>query len=481
MKGPFATYPVAGRVPLITLTAAAALLGGCAGTYESAVRYDIDAVRAQHDWSVDTGGNGTRPSRAQADSLSTGISAYVALALQNNPEIRAAFERWQASVHRISRARRLPEPTVGFGYFIQSVETRVGPQQARISLQQAFPWPTKLTAGADAASAQARSIQRRFEAQSLMITQRVATAYWSLWQIRSTRSIHQQHLEVVRGLSESVRARISTGTAMLADLQQIDLTAARLEDNIRGMDEAERVAEAQLRAAIGVRGDLVVPTDQPPSDPVSPSEGVEALAAAAQEHPMITSLGFMAEAAESSARAEAADRYPSFTVGADWIITGDAAMPGVADSGKDAVIVGAGIRIPLWQGSYSDSIAAARADARAQRADQRALADRAAAELTTSLSNVEDAVRRAALYRGTLVPQAESAYDSVLGAYTVGRGTVAQTLLAQRDLLELRVELDRARADYERAWARLEEITGREVRRTPVAPEGASTAEVTDE
>src|SRR5690606_37479280 len=133
------------------------------------------------------------------------------------------------------------------------------------------------------------------------------------------------------------------------------------------------------------------------------------------------------------------------------------------------------------QGSYSDSIAAARADARAQRADQQALADRAAAELTTSLSNVADAVRRAALYRGTLVPQAESAYDPVLGAYTVGRGTVAQTLLAQRDLLELRVELDRARADYERAWARLEEITGREVRRTAVAPEGTSTAEVTDE
>ncbi|MCB1743988.1 MAG: TolC family protein, partial [Gammaproteobacteria bacterium] len=328
-------YLFATRAALIGLTACAAvaLFGGCAGTYESAVRHDIDTVRARHDWPVDTSGSGTALSRTQADSLSTGVRAYVALALQNNPEIRAAFERWQASVHRISRARRLPEPTLGFGYFIQSVETRVGPQQARISLQQAFPWPTKLTAGADAASAQARSIQRRFEAQSLMIAQRVATAYWSLWQIRSTRSIHQQHLEVVRGLSESVRARISTGTAMLADLQQIDLTAARLEDNIRGMDEAERVAEAQLRAAIGVQGDLVVPTDQPPSDPASPSESREVLVAAAQDHPMITSLGFMAAAAESSARAEAADRYPSFTVGADWIITGDAVMPGVADSG----------------------------------------------------------------------------------------------------------------------------------------------------
>ena len=89
-------------------------------------------------------------------------------------------------------------------------------------------------------------------------------------------------------------------------------------------------------------------------------------------------------------------------------------------------------------------------------------------------------MRRTALYRGTLVPQAESAYDSVLGAYTVGRGTVAQALLAQRDLLELRVELDRARADHGRAWARLEEIAGREVRRAPIAPEGTSAAEGTD-
>jgi outer membrane protein TolC len=81
------------------------------------------------------------------------------------------------------------------------------------------------------------------------------------------------------------------------------------------------------------------------------------------------------------------------------------------------------------------------------------------------LANLRDALRRVQLYRGTLVPQAQSAYESVLGAYTVGRGSVAQALLAQRDLLELRIELERARADYARTWARLEELVGRELRK----------------
>jgi outer membrane protein TolC len=268
-------------------------------------------------------------------------------------------------------------------------------------------------------------------------------------------------------LSASVRARISTGAAILADLQQIDLAAAGNEDNIRGMEEAERGAEAQLRAAVGVASAFPVPTPQEPGRTDMPAESSAALASLVRAHPSVESLGFLAEASEATARAEGADRFPSFTLGTDWIITDEAATPGVKDSGQDAVIVGVGIRIPLWQGSYADSVAAAEADSRAQLAEQRALVDRAEAELATTLANLRDAARRVKIYRGTLVPQAEAAYESVLGAYTVGRGTVAQLLLAQRDLLEQRIDLERARADHARTWARLEELVGRELAREP--------------
>lgn len=432
---------------------------GCAGPYESAVHHDLTRARRAYSFAPSTA-EGNQAEREPSSSAEARLSGYVRLALENNPGIRASFERWQASVHRVSRARRLPEPTVGFGYFVQSVETRVGPQQARISLQQAFPWPTHLSAEADAASAQARAMQRRFEAQTLSVAQRVEVAYWNLWQIRTTRAIHREHLDVIRGLSESVRGRMSTGAATLADLQQIDLAAARIEDNIRGMNEAERGAEALLRAAIGVAPRYSVPTPDEPGTAAIPADSPEALSSSARAHPMIDSRELLAEASEATARAEGAERFPSFTVGADWIITGDAAMPGVEGSGRDAVIVGAGIRLPLWQGSYSDSIEAAEAESRAHRAERRSLVDRAEAEVTSTLANLRDATRRVELYRVTLVPQAETAYESVLGSYTVGRGTVAQALLSQRDLLELRIELERARADHARTWARLEELVG---------------------
>jgi outer membrane protein TolC len=285
--------------------------------------------------------------------------------------------------------------------------------------------------------------------------------------------LHREHLDVLRGLSEAVRARLSIGAATLADQQQIDLAAARLEDRIAGMHEAERRAEAELRAAVGVALPSPVATSDSPPDATLPAESDEALHSAARAHPRIQSSAHRAVAQEHMADARAADGYPSFAIGADYILTGEARMPGVADSGKDAVLVGATIRVPLWQGNYSEDEAAARAQAGAERQMARSQENEARANLEMTLSRVRDAARRVRIYRDTLLPQADSAYQSVLGTYTTGRGSVAEVLLAQRDLLELRIEIEQARADHARAYAALEQITGRHVERASVESQAA--------
>lgn len=449
---------------------------GCAGTGEELVREDLAAYRerlyrepTQGALQSNTSGQSERAGQAEPNSRKMQhapdgrLARYLALAMARQPALAAAFARFEASVARISRARRLPEPTLSFGYFLQSVETRVGPQRARLSLQQSFPWPTKLLAGADAASAQARAAQRRFEAQSLAVTARVATVYWDLWQVRRTRTIHREHLSVLQSLSEAVNARLATGAVSLAEQQQVDLAAARLQDAIAGMDESEWAAQARLRAAVGLPEGtpfLTLATVDDPPPACLPEAAEASLKERALEHPFIAAFGSAAEAHEASARMEAADRLPSFTVGADWILTGEAAMSGVQDSGKDALMVGVGLRLPIFQGSYSESVEAAEADGRAERKSQQAAADQALAELQLALSALRDAVRRVELHEYTLLPQAEAAYRSVLGAYTTNRGSVAQLLLAQRDLLELNIALQQARADHARAWSRLEQVVG---------------------
>ncbi len=147
----------------------------------------------------------TRPKNEVAAGT---LGSYLAHALEQSPEVRAAFSQWKADVHRIARARRLPEPTLSFGYFIRSVETRVGPQRARVGLQQAFPWPTKLSAGADSAAAEAQVAEKKFQSRALAVRRVVTDAYYHLWMIRETRKIHEDHLIVLRGLAETTRARL---------------------------------------------------------------------------------------------------------------------------------------------------------------------------------------------------------------------------------------------------------------------------------
>lgn len=410
------------------------------------------------------------PSDGEAGVLDGALERYVAVALEQSPEVRAAFHRWEAAVHRVARARTLPEPTVSFGAFVRSVETRVGPQQARISVQQAFPWPTKLTRGGEAASTDARAAESMLEAVSLGVAERVALAYWTLWELRASHALHEEHLTLLDALSEAVSARLAVGGASLADLQQVDLSRARLADALVTTGERERIAGAALRAALGDRS---VPDPLPTtSEPVLAALPEDDLRPAVLGHPALQALGLGADAADARARAAGANRLPGFTVGGDWIVVGPEGAHDPADSGKDAVMATVGLRIPLWQGTYAHEVAAERTHAEAVRQDQRAREDRALADLERARVEIRDSGRRVRVLTSTLIPQAEAAHASVLGTYTVGQSSVTQTLASQRDLLELGVERVAALADHQRAWARLDQLVGAEVPRGPLL-EGA--------
>ena len=78
--------------------------------------------------------------------LTTDISLEKLLtyAAYHNPELEAAFDRWKAALEKIPQVRALPDPRLTYAYYIENVETRVGPQRHRLDLSQTFPWFGKL-------------------------------------------------------------------------------------------------------------------------------------------------------------------------------------------------------------------------------------------------------------------------------------------------------------------------------------------------
>lgn len=467
--------PNVGRLPALRALTAPALLvcfalssAGCAARYEQSLHRDLSAARDRL----------AEPGETSAPAPNGSLQSYVVYAMAQSPELLAGYERWRAASLRISSARRLPEPMVMYAFYALPVQTRVGPQRHRVSAEQSFPWPTRLTAAADAQSARARAAQRRFEAQALALARQVADAWWALWFVRQAQGVEREQLEILDGLSQSLRARVETSQAGLGELAQVDLTRSRVDDRIAELAEAERSAEAALRGVLSAPVGMALPTPAEVPGVALPGEGADALMEAVRAHPFLLAFELMAEANESQAAAFEADRFPRFTLGVDWIETGPAQMAGVQGSGDDALTVRVGLSIPLWQESYDDMQRSAEAEAAASRADRDRAEDAALAELEQSLSDVRDSHRRVRLYRDTLLPQAQTTYESVMGAYAVGRSTVAATLLAQRDLLELALGLMRARAEHGRGWARLERVVGRQVEVRPEVDVTASGPDV---
>lgn len=296
----------------------------------------------------------------------------------------------------------------------------------------------------------------------------VSEAWWRLRWIRRAREVQREQLEILDGLGEALRGGLETGRILLADVSQVDLRRSRLRDALESLGEDEGVAEAALRGALGPGSPESLPTTGD-AEIALPTEQPSQLEEAVRAHPFIQSFARLADAADAQADALWADRMPRFTIGADWIETG-ATSAAVEGSGDDAVIVSVGLTVPLWQGARADAQHAAEADAYAERAEQQSAEDLAIAELHRSLSAVRDSHRRVRLYRHTLLPQAQSVYESVAGAYVVGRGSVASTLLAQQELLELALGVERALAMHGTAWAQLERVTGRTIERVSAEP-----------
>ena len=79
-------------------------------------------------------------------SAATPPDGYVRYALYHSPAVEAAYQRWAAVSERLPQVRALPDPRLNFGFFLDEVETRTGPQQARFGVSQSFPWPGLLEA-----------------------------------------------------------------------------------------------------------------------------------------------------------------------------------------------------------------------------------------------------------------------------------------------------------------------------------------------
>jgi outer membrane protein TolC len=405
---------------LIVISAAlVAIISACAGSHEKQAFEELSAVeKAIYQSSAD------RETIDEA-SLTAGDTASLELFLRyaalNNPNLKAAFNRWKAVLERIPRARSLPDPRFTYGYFIREVETRVGPQQHRLSIAQMFPWFGKLSLQGDVALEAANAARAGYDAAKLKLFYQVKEAYYEYCYLARAIEVMEENVELMSYLESVVLAKYRVGTAPHSDLIKVQVELDRLHDQLKSTQDLMNPVKARLNTAMNrsTRAHLP-PPGKVEVDTVQISNDL-LMRWLKESNPELKANEFLAAREKFSLDLAKKSYFPDITLGVDYIVTGEARMPGVMDSGKDPLIAMLSINLPLWWGRSGASVNEAKARYRSALNQRQNSENELLSRLEMVLYQFREAQRKIGLYQDALLPRAQQALNVTQTAFATDK------------------------------------------------------------
>lgn len=398
------------------------------------------------------------------------LSAWLERAQEANPALEAAAARFNAAEARVPQARALPSPRLQATHFVESIQTRTGPQEQALSLSQRLPWFGTLDARGSAAEARAAALAYAWEDEQRLLAREVARQFFAYGYLGKSLALNRENLALLETLQPIAEERVRGGGPLEA-LVRLQVEITRLQDEIASREEERAAQSARIRAllALPMQPD---PVPWPTWEAPEPAEiNGRALSHQLDErHPALQRLDQQLAAARSNQRLARLQSFPDMSVGLNYIRIADSGNLSAANAGQDAWSIVVSLDIPLWFNANDAARQEARAETRALEAEQTDYRNRLRADLTSALTRHRDAQRRLALYGGELTELATQSAELTRSAYESGEVRMLELIDSERSLRQVRDRFWRAAADTWQARVDLRALVAQPLAGTMASP-----------
>ena len=377
-----------------------------------------------------------------------------------SPRAEAARAMARAARARVAQAKLPPDPALQFGvmnYALPGLRPMDALGMTQLQLMQMLPVAGKLQLAGRVADAQASAAAMRATNVDWELRSEAARSFYELYATERALVIARQALRTLQNISATTQSMYRVGEGRQADVLRAQVEIARMvEDTIRM--RAERTAmTARLNGLLYRAPETELASPVLPRFPssVPPLDSLERLAP--DSRPLVRAAADEVEAARSSERLARREIWPDLQLGAQY---GRQTSQGGERMGS--VMIGA--TLPIFARSRQlrmrEEVAAMRQAASGYLA---AMIVETRTMLTVAYADLGQARRLTALYRTTVLPQANAVVGSALAAYRVGSVDFMTLLDNQMAAYRYGRELATLEADEGKAWAELERLTGREL------------------
>ncbi len=442
------------------------------------------------------------------------LDGYLLEAGENNPELKAYFNEYLASMEQITQVGALPDPELTVGVFLRPMERFMGNQQADIQLMQMFPWFGMLRTQKDEAAKMALARYELFENAKNNLYYQVKSIYYEMYELEEEIRITEENLEILQiyerialsrfkspgtGGSSSNRpssgsmnsssgtssgssmsgmvsagnntkptrqspgstmptsGSMASGKSTMSDVLRIRIQLKELESNLYTLQDQKAPLYAEFNKLLNrEREEAIVLTDTL-EEAAIPYDKLVMLDSIRMNNPMLKMLDAEAEAYEIQKEMAKLNGRPMLGLGLNYMPFTARQEDGMSMGGKDMIMPMVSVTIPIWRKKYNAQNKEAEYNQLAVNQRKEDMINQLETEWSRAVRELADADRKIELYREQ-TKLAEQTVQILMTNYSATGEGFEEVLSVQQQLLDYQLKLVEAIVNQHLSIARLEAL-----------------------
>ena len=398
------------------------------------------------------------------------LELLVALGYEWSTGLKSAREKIRAVLEQYPQSVYLENVLRQYNAFTKQLDTKVGPVRHKEMTAMKFPFPDTLALKGQIITEDVRIAQKEFEIVLRDLVTEIRLAYYDYLFLVEVTHINEENRKLLQQMIAIAQTKFRVGQGKYSNVIMAQVELSKLANVIITLEEQRETIIARLNTLLNVSADLPLGVPMPIGEERVISTLTELYELAVQKRQeiqkqklLISKMGLVLEMAKQMT-------YPDPTLGASYFE--NRSMPDLTHTQKMPMTF-------MTQRTLNPTNTAwfRHRDSYIREMDVKIEAmEHKVKDLESSLRFVvkkhhfgmETANRSIRLYRQTLLPQAKQALDAANTAYQAAQIDFLSFLDAQRTLLSLRIEEQRALRDYRQHLAQLEQAVGMIVSKQPL-------------
>ncbi|MCL4216310.1 MAG: TolC family protein [Candidatus Hydrogenedentes bacterium] len=377
-----------------------------------------------------------------------------------NPGVKAARERWLATVYQYSQADFLEGLLREYSTFTRYLDVSPGKPLNKDMTQEYFPYPSTITLKGEIVREQVRLAELDWERTLRDALVNTGSTFFDYqFQYRGTAAV-RENINILEDLVNVVQDRYSAGIASQADLLKAQTELERQKNLLKDFQSRLRSDAAQINAQLGrvANAPLGTPSDK---DWTYAATALDTLTQTALDNRQeILAQQSRVARTEITIRLGEVMNRPLFTQGYSTL---DRGMMAEASEGEPRPPYGVQPDAARLRPAYAQAESYL-AEMRKRLQGEKETLDQVIAQTqalaSTVLENLDIAHRQYVLIQQIVLPQDQSAYDIARSAYAASTVSFLDLLDAERSLVSSRLELYESRRDENQALLNLVTVRG---------------------